>query len=101
MVGSSKPIEVSNFPVVKIHEGYPNISYLQVSTWKGQYQLFWNDGGAGEACLLVQCLTTETPYPKNQKSLAVVSNSVPKTFKLVIDLAVEDGLDSIKLVTLD
>jgi len=101
IVGTDKTIEVPNFPILKLHGEYPNISLLQVSTWKGQYQLYWNDGNAGEAGLLVQCTTTDTPYPNNQKSLGVVSNSTPKTFKLVIDLAADDGFGGISLVALD
>lgn len=91
-------IDVPNFPILKVGGAYPNISFLQVSTWKGQYQLYWNDGNAGEAILLAQCTTTETPYPNNQKNLGTYKNSEPKTFKLVIDLTQDDGFGGMSLV---
>jgi hypothetical protein len=96
----SGTIEVPNFPILKVGEAYPNTSYLQISTCQGQYQLYWNDGNTGEACILLQCLTTETPYPNNQKNLATVSTSSSPTFKLVIDLSSKDLFGGISIVAL-
>ncbi|PWJ38001.1 hypothetical protein [Sediminitomix flava] len=91
-------IQVPNFPILKFDAPFPNTSLLQISTFKGQYQLYWNDGNEDEAVIMLQCLTTETPYPKNQKALDTISIKTPSKFKLVIDLASEDLFGGISLV---
>lgn len=98
-VSCSGTMQVPHFPILKVGNQFKNISFLQVSTNQGQYQLYWNDGAqAGDAIMLVQCLTTDTPYPNNQKNLMSLTSMASRTFKLVIDLAVNDGFGGISLV---
>ncbi|GAB5409425.1 MAG: hypothetical protein BalsKO_17900 [Balneolaceae bacterium] len=88
----AKEVPVANFPILKYGENYPNISYLMISTQKGQYQLFWNQGtNPGDAIILLQELTTSTPYPRNQTPLWSGSSAEALSFTLNIDQTVTSG----------
>lgn len=85
-------VPVANFPILKNGETFPNVSYLMISTQKGQYQLYWNDGAnPGDATILLQELTTSTPYPNNQVALWSGSSSEALTFTLKIDQTTTSG----------
>ena len=85
-------VPVANFPILKFGETFPNISYLMISTPKGQYQLYWNNGAnAGEAVILLQELTTPNPHTKNQTPLWSGSSASALTFTLKIDLTATEG----------
>ena len=85
-------VPVANFPILKVNETFPNVSYLMISTQNGQYQLYWNDGAAtGDAIILLQDLTTSTPYPNNQTALWNGKTSPNQTFTLNIDMTATSG----------
>ncbi|AWB65253.1 hypothetical protein C2869_01790 [Saccharobesus litoralis] len=96
----NKPsIPVNNFPILYTDSPIPTISFLQVATLRGQYQLYWNDGVDDQAIILLQDLTSTKPYPNNQTALW----TGPKTnqnFKLVIDQTAPENESGIKLVAL-
>lgn len=89
---------VANFPILYYPNPIPQITFLQLATLKGQYQLYWNDSGAaGQGVIMAQCLTTEINYPKNQIALWSGSTAAAKSFKLIIDLSATSNMEGISL----
>lgn len=74
---------------VKIHQANTNPasgnSFISITTPRGQYQIYWNDGGSNNYSVLLQSLTTSNPYPKNQYNLWTGSNA-NQNFTLNIDM---------------
>jgi hypothetical protein len=98
---SNSTTNLANFPILYVNKPIKGITFLQIATLRGQYQLYWNDGAnQGDAIILLQCLTTETPYPKNQTSLWSGSSDAQVSFKLIIDFSAPANESGITLVQL-
>ena len=92
--GNKQPL--TDGPLVISQAGSANSLNPFISTPKGQYQIYWNNGGDGNAFyILLQSFTSPLPYPQNQRTLWK-GNLTLASFQLSIDLTASD--DGISLI---
>jgi hypothetical protein len=72
-------------------------SFITISTSRGQYQIYWNDGNPGEYIVLLKSLTSSNPFPYNQSSLWT-GTTASQNFTLHIDMTQLGSGDGITLI---
>lgn len=80
---------VANYPIVPLGGTYPNISYLQLSNFQAEYQLFWEPNADPSQVNLVAQILTGSYYPDNKITLLTIPADSTPQLQLSVNLSAD------------